>query len=344
MKARLLLVMLVATVAFAPASEAALKRVSAAPGVQPSFVVRADSRGAGNGTVVVKSVKLEGTAGGAVRVECLSNCRRQRGGSPRVTHRGGDSTVGRLNVLLRKQQKLQFKVIVPSGTSRFVELGLRRGKLRVVGAGCLGARARVAACPAAVPAPGPQATPAPTPVPPSATPEATTTPTPTVTPVATIVPGANPRGAFHDAERLDSARVRVRGWARDADSDDVAISVRAMIDGSASGVAIANTAAGSNGPHGYDFVAVTDESAHTVCIIGLNIFGGKDAQLGSCRTFAAFADLDGNGKVGCSDVAILQANYDQAASYRQGDLNASGKVDIFDLSIMLSRFNSGETC
>jgi hypothetical protein len=340
MKAKLWPIVLVATVVFVPVSEAALKRVSAAPGVQPAFVVRADTRAA-RGVVVVKSVKLHGTAGGVVRVECLSRCRRQRGAAPRVTHRGGNSTVARLNVVLRTRQKLQFKVIVPSGISRYVELGLRRGKLRVVGAGCLGARARVAACPATVPAPGPEATPAPASAIPEATPVATSTPVATPTPE---VPGANPRGALNSVQRVGAAQVRVIGWARDADADATAISVRAMVDGSAAGVALASQPAGSNGPHGFDFLAVTDESAHGVCIVGLNILGGKDAQLGSCRTFPAFGDFDGNGKVGCSDVAHIQANYNQAGNYALGDMNGDGTVNLFDLSMVLARFNSGESC
>jgi hypothetical protein len=335
-------VAITAAAVISPVSDAALVRAAVEPGVSPAFVVRVDTRKLGRSSVLVRTVKLHGTAGGAVRVDCPRRCRRTRSAAPRITHRRGDTTVRRLNVRLRGSLTLRFRVIVPSGTSRYLELGVRRGKLRVVTAGCLGAGGRKAACPA------PPAPPAPVtdPVPPAPiVQEATPTPTPTATPVATPVPGANPRGALTYVQRLDAGRIELAGWARDADNDNAPLTVRALIDGSPAGQAIANRSWGAGvGPHGFEFTAVTDESRHTVCVVGVNILGGRDTQVGSCRTFAAYADLDGNGTVGCNDKDILLAHYDQNAGYTGGDLNADGIVNIFDLSILLSRFNSGENC
>jgi hypothetical protein len=66
--------------------------------------------------------------------------------------------------------------------------------------------------------------------------------------------------------------------------------------------------------------------------------------VGSCRSFAEFADLDADGKVGCTDLAILQAHYGQDGGYAQGDLNADVRINAFDLSALLSRLDPGETC
>ena len=45
------------------------------------------------------------------------------------------------------------------------------------------------------------------------------------------------------------------------------------------------------------------------------------------------SDINGSGKVDIFDLSILLSNWDKAG---KGDLNSSGKVDIFDLSILLS--------
>jgi hypothetical protein len=329
---------LIAAAVFAPVTDAALKRVKAEGGIQVRYVVRADVKTAKRGTLLVRTVKLDKTSGGAVRIDCPRKCQRRSGGAPKIKHRGGDTTVTGLNVLLSEQLTLRVKVIVPNGLSGYIELGVRNGELRIVSAGCLGKNARDIACPGSSPGVPVQA----------ATPDAPVVvdaaPTATSAPVATEVPGVNPRGALVTFGRLDAGRVRITGWARDADADDATIAVRALIDGASSGEGPADKPFGTLGPHGFDLIAVTDESPHTICAVGVNILGGSDAQVGSCRSFAEFADLDADGKVGCTDLAILQAHYGQDGGYAQGDLNADVRINAFDLSALLSRLDPGETC
>ncbi len=54
-------------------------------------------------------------------------------------------------------------------------------------------------------------------------------------------------------------------------------------------------------------------------------------------------DLDGDGEVGLSDLAIMLSNYGQpAGSYYEGDFNADGLVDLTDLAMFLSYY--GDVC
>ncbi len=59
---------------------------------------------------------------------------------------------------------------------------------------------------------------------------------------------------------------------------------------------------------------------------------------------AAFpGDVNSDGKVDVVDLSILLSNYGRSATAAQGDLNASGAVDITDLSILLSNFGRVST-
>jgi hypothetical protein len=49
-------------------------------------------------------------------------------------------------------------------------------------------------------------------------------------------------------------------------------------------------------------------------------------------------DLNGDGRVNIFDLSILLTRYKTTS--KLADLNNSGKVDIFDLSILLSRWGS----
>lgn len=53
-------------------------------------------------------------------------------------------------------------------------------------------------------------------------------------------------------------------------------------------------------------------------------------------------DLDGDGSVELSDLAILLANYGQSGGAAQGDLDDDGEITLADLSLLLSAF--GTTC
>ena len=144
-------------------------------------------------------------------------------------------------------------------------------------------------------------------------------------------------------KRTSPSQALLTGWARDADNDDAALEVTALVDGAYAGVAKANMPSTVYGPHLFSLVAGVDESARTVCVRGTNIAGGSDATI-ACASIPAFGDLDGNGAINCADVAILQANYGQPADYAHGDLDGSGTVTIFDLSALLSRVQGGQTC
>lgn len=324
---------LTAVLVAAPAGEATLKRTRAVAGVHSAYAVRADTRTQRH-SLVIRTLRLLSTRGAAVRVDCPRGCRRVRGPAPQITHRHGDTTVAHLNVLLRGKLTLRLRVIVPSATSRYLLLGVRHKRLAIVGAGCLGAGGKRAACPKGTPpqqlgsspTPGPSGTPTPGP---------SGTPAPSATPL----PGANPRGALLRAQRLDASTVQLDGWARDADADASPLTVRALADGNPAGQAVANLATADAGPHGFSFSAGIDEAPHTMCVVATNLGGGADMQLPSCIHVAAFADLDANGSVGCEDLAILQAHYGGSGGYSSGDLNHDGKIDLTDMSLLLSHMS-----
>jgi hypothetical protein len=313
---------------------AALVRTPAAPGVSAAYGVRTDTarvRPQKRRTVLVRVVRIVQTDAAVVRVDCPRACPRRAGAPPVLTHPKADTLVRRLNVLLSGKRTLRFRVIVPSATSRYLTLGLRRGKIAIVAAGCLGAKGKPAPCP--VPAP---------PVQPDVSGPGGGAPE---LPVALPSPGANPVGALTSVQRLDNSRVRVVGWARDADDPGSPVTVRAFTDGTFVGAAKADVQRTDMGAHGYDFVAATDELSHSICVRGLNLAGGVDALLGACRPVLRFADFNGDGRIGCADKDFVLANYGQQnAGYSSGDLNGDGLVDIVDLSIVLNRFDSGETC
>ena len=60
--------------------------------------------------------------------------------------------------------------------------------------------------------------------------------------------------------------------------------------------------------------------------------------LASSRAATLPGDINTDGKVDVVDLSILLSNYGRSATAAQGDLNASGAVDITDLSILLSNF------
>jgi hypothetical protein len=151
--------------------------------------------------------------------------------------------------------------------------------------------------------------------------------------------GAVPRGALLFVDRIDAGSARVIGWARDADDFAVPVTVTALVDGQPAGNAVANLARGDVGLHGFSFLAATDEARRTVCIRGTNIGPGADAQVGECAVIQRFADLTNDGRVDCADVDALKAVYGQTGG--DADLNNDGVVNIFDLSILLSRLDPG---
>ena len=49
-------------------------------------------------------------------------------------------------------------------------------------------------------------------------------------------------------------------------------------------------------------------------------------------------DVNGDSKVDITDLSILLTNYGTSNSYGKGDLNESGRIDISDLSILLTHY------
>jgi hypothetical protein len=147
--------------------------------------------------------------------------------------------------------------------------------------------------------------------------------------------GAVPRGALAFVHRVDAGTARVIGWARDADDFAAPVPVTALVDGQPAGHAVADAARGDVGPHGFSFLAATDEARRTVCIRGTNLGPGSDANIGECGVIPRYADLNDDGAVNCTDLALLQADYGTMSD--AADLNGDSIVDLVDLSIMLSR-------
>ena len=154
----------------------------------------------------------------------------------------------------------------------------------------------------------------------------------------------NPDGHLDSASRVTGGQVRLVGWARDADAAGAAVTVRALVDGIAAGQATAGLARADVGAHGFDLAVPVDGRAHTICAQALNLGGGSDTILAGCAAIPAltssgvFGDFDGDGYVGCTDVAILKIYYGRSGSLPE-DLNGDGTVDLFDLSILLSNLH-----
>ncbi len=175
------------------------------------------------------------------------------------------------------------------------------------------------------------------PDPPSPSQNAPDTPSPSPSPAA-----HDPGGYLDGATRVGPGQVRVVGWAADADAPSAPVVVRALIDGRPAGESPAANHRSDVGAHGFDFIVPVDGGAHTICATVVNLGGGQDARLGNCFGLPAIStvigDIDGDGYVGCVDLATLRANYGRSGPAVPGDLNADSKVDIADLSLLLSAF------
>jgi hypothetical protein len=139
--------------------------------------------------------------------------------------------------------------------------------------------------------------------------------------------------------------VELVGWAQDADAPAAALTIRALIDGTVAGQGVASLSRADVGTHGFDLTVPVDGRMHTVCAQAVNVGGGQDVVLPDCVTIASttpstvLGDLNGDGYVGCADLAILKGNYGKTGTGLAGDLNNDGTVNVFDLSIMESHWN-----
>lgn len=84
---------------------------------------------------------------------------------------------------------------------------------------------------------------------------------------------------------------------------------------------------------------------HTLTVAAINSIG---KGVGGSSTIATAdgkryseGDATGDGQVGCADQAVVLAKFGQTGSNLQGDFNGDGKVDGFDLSLMLSNWTGG---
>jgi hypothetical protein len=152
------------------------------------------------------------------------------------------------------------------------------------------------------------------------------------TPPPPLDVGTPPIGAVLFAERTGPASARVIGWAQDPDDPAKAVTVTGVVDGVVAGRGVADQPRGDVGPHGYAVTVATDERRHTVCV------RAEGTMIGGCLSIPAYGDLDADGVVGCADIEILKAHYGGQGGV--ADLNSDGSVNIFDLSILLSRVSS----
>jgi len=288
----------------------------------------------------LRTLRVARTGEGLVRLRCPL-CRRVSGKDPRTTHPGRATKIAKLNLLLRSRSVITLRVVVPGRVTRYVRLGLRARALTVVEAGCLGTNDRRLPCPASPqpPASGPSQPNAGTPAP-SGDPATPGVPAVPVAPGVggsgggpSPIEGPGPVGELSGAERVSLSEVRLFGWARDADAGTRPVLVMGLVDGRQAGEGRAFT----HHPYRFDFNVPIDGGVRTVCAQAINVGGGSDRVLTGCFDVAAFADLDSNGYVSCSDVEILKRHYGQPGGYAQGDLNADGTVEIRDLSIILAR-------
>ncbi len=87
----------------------------------------------------------------------------------------------------------------------------------------------------------------------------------------------------------------------------------------------------------------------SVLVVGQTAIGlagsvTDDAELGAvpCWFGICLGDLDGDGVVDLSDLALMLSNYGQGSgqSYQDGDLDGDGDVDLSDLALMLSVYDT----
>jgi hypothetical protein len=81
--------------------------------------------------------------------------------------------------------------------------------------------------------------------------------------------------------------------------------------------------------------------AKTIFIIVLTIAVVGYLLVNLSKASAPPADINNDGKVDITDLSILLSNYTKAGTFSTGDLDANGTVNILDLSILLS--NYGQT-
>lgn len=86
----------------------------------------------------------------------------------------------------------------------------------------------------------------------------------------------NPEGRLESATRLDGGRVRLIGWASDADTTGP-VAVQGLIDGNSAGQSATNP-----GSHRFDFTVQADWRSHTACVKALDVGGGVNVVLEGC--------------------------------------------------------------
>ena len=299
--------------------------MASAAGVTPGYVVRADVR-----ENVLRTLRIENTGAGVIKWRCSGPCRRSGGPAERITHPRGATVIHRLNLRLLKRTALKINVVVPSGQSRHLTVAVSNRRLVVSAAGCIDAAGRRGACALA---------PVTAPAPPVATSPVTTPVVTATTPVPTAAPPANdPDGQLERVTRVGPSHARVSGWAADADAASAAITVCSLVEGTAAAEAAAALSHAVFAGHGFNFLVPVDDTRRTICVLAMNLGGGTDRLLKACRQVPELADLDDDTYIGCSDQGILLSQYGKDGVELAGDLTNDGRVNLFDLSMLLSRF------
>lgn len=96
----------------------------------------------------------------------------------------------------------------------------------------------------------------------------------------------------------------------------------------------------------YTDATVAAQTTYTYSVVALDAKGNLSVPVSVSATSLQYGDLNGSGKVDIFDVSILISNYRKNSSStdwnnaKVADINKDGKVDIFDVSILLSHFGS----
>lgn len=261
----------------------------------------------GRQDLLVSSLEIYGIPGLELRVSC-GQCKRFRG-KIRESHPAPGATLFRgVNWILQPGRAVSVAVFRAGQVGRYLSLGALAGShpsLVFKASGCLASLLRVQSCPQgtslpSIDAPVPQAPPAPV----------SQLPAPAPTALLSISTSG------HGSGTVSVSGVPCTGSCSTSFAVGTVVSLTAQPNSD-------STFGGwSDGCTGRGACTMTISANQTVT-----------------ATFGVLGDIDGDGYVGCADLAILLANFGKSGPEIPGDLDGDGIVTGHDQSILLSHWN-----